>query len=550
MNTSEYIQKLADLKFAATRKKSKTVKKTNKVKKTRKSSKTLNSTPATYYPGYSGQQFIPYPDQQILSYPYQDQYPYPDFNMPDMNQLMQTLNSSQMHQAPQIPTTDQMNNSSDKPDNSSMLGRVADKFLPELSAYPLGKLVTGMEEYGNFKYDQSTPIGELFADFANNRLQQKGLNGNIYYTQTQPRSFLNSSTPRSDLENMIRSLGVPKTDAYSIYDSNGITDPEDIKELLSRPFTQDMIASRNSTGFSDRINKAQAEGQEWFGNLVRDINNGRRNGKSQQEAMADAFSNLMEDTSPFQNVKGVVRAPRNNLRALAHEYGHIESEMGNEAILNSRLGPAYGFLRTALSSPIDEIYQNYAPSNVKRFFGNISDSLNQTDFGKVINSLTQQVVLGNMQTLPTRAVSLTKGLGVLAPETMKDLKEKDPTGILNYIDEHPVASTIIAALPSIGREAATTIPGTKMTYDFWKALKNRNNEFMRNHVFSDQVRNGLSNLADINPNWEAAKFFMKNLGKTTLGITAPLIGVLALDKIMKWKQERDGNLANQPNNQI
>ena len=434
-----------------------------------------------------------------------------------------------------------------KPAQKSFIERAADKFLPEMAGGSIGYLAHGMEEYGNYKYNQSTPIGELFSDFANNTLKKKGLEGDIYYTQTFPRSpLINLHKDESDLTKILKSFISPKTQSISAYGDrvlgNSEEDKELIKHIFSEPFAKNMIDDLGNPErlgeLPDRLRKAMKNGDDWWGDVSRYINNETKKGKNRGMAFMEALSNQASNTEPFSNARGMVKTPRNNMRALAHEYGHIESEMGVDNIKKTKIGPVYDVLRKVLSDPINGLHESYSPDFLKNIVGKISGGLNSTPTGNIINR-SLQTVSGVNNSLPTQTVFLTKALGTISPDTLNNLKEKDPTGILDYIDEHPIASTLIASLPHVGREAATTIPGTRMTYEFWKALKDGNNEFMKNHVFSDEVRKGIKNLADINPGWEAAKFFGKNLGKTTISLTAPVLGLMAFNKVKEWLGQKD-----------
>lgn len=425
----------------------------------------------------------------------------------------------------------------------SILKRFGNTFLPDIAGSALGMAVHGAEEYGNFKYDQSTPIGELFSDFANDQLKKKGLEGNVYYTQTFPRSSLPANESDSEISKILKSLISAKTPSTSAFGFDKITDPEDIRENFSRPFAEDLKRHLMHGEPMDMLTKARRKGDSWFMDFMRDYNTAERdflkNNKQGTPPFLVALDKLKENVEPFKDARAIVKTPRNNMRALAHEYGHIESEMGVNEIQKTKLGPVYDFFRTVLSDPSDGLFQNYAPSGIKKFVNNISDKLNSTPLGANMNSFVQKAILGADRTLPSNIVLGTKLINVISPETSKKLEENDPTGILKYIDEHPVASAVIAGIPQAIRESATTIPGTKMTYEFWKALKDEGNQFMGNHVFADEVRKGVKNLADINPTWEAAKFFGKNLGKTTLGITAPIIGLMAMNKVKEWLKDKD-----------
>lgn len=425
----------------------------------------------------------------------------------------------------------------------STFERAVDNFGPEMLAIVPGGLVHGMEEFGNYKYDQSTPVGELFADFANSELKKKGLTGEIFYTQTVPRTLLKETTDGSDIARAVQSVFVPKTPSISAYSSSVIAgNTEEEKKLLRKyfadPFTRDMNKHLADYGSSDRFEKALLQGDDWIGQMQIAMNREMRNGSDKNTAFAKALEEQLTNIEPFKNARGFVRTPRNNMRALAHEFGHIESEMNEGKLVDSPVGPVYNFVKTVVSDPLNGLYERFAPDFIKKPISDIYNKLDTTGVGRVINGIAP-TFLGAHMTLPTSAVTGIKLVDTISPETFNSLKEKDPTGILEFVEEHPVSSSIIAGLPQVVRETVTTVPGTRMTYNFWKAIKDGNNQFMKDHVFADQVRKGLGDLSKINPTWEAAKFFGKNLGKATIGITAPMLGLMAVDKLKDWINSKD-----------
>lgn len=418
------------------------------------------------------------------------------------------------------------------------MGRLADKFKGELDTAVVEILGRGLEEYGNLKTDQATPIGELFSDFANDQLKKKkGMKGNIYYSQSFPRSYLEGMKNPNELKNIAGSLVAPKTEAYSglVLDSE-FGNPSIVENAFNTPIHNNMIKELATGKKPDRLTKALKAGDDWAGGYQRAKNLLMRNGVPENQAEIQAIGATWQYGNLFKDAKGIVVTPRNNLRSLAHEYGHIESELGVE-----KLGPTYNFFRTVLSDPMESIYGKVVPDKIKAVINDKIYPKVTSVIGTDTWNQLKRLALGSERSLPLQAVLATKAMDVIAPETMDKLKEKDPTGVLDFIDEHPTASAIIAELPHIGREAATTIPGTKMTYEFWKALKDGNNEFMKNHVFADEVRQGLKDLSKVNPSWEAAKFLGKNVAKTTFGITAPLLGLYAAGKIRNWLGKKDDN---------
>lgn len=442
----------------------------------------------------------------------------------------------------------------------SFMDKLVDKMGPGLISIPIGKAVHGMEEYGNLMIDQNTPpIGELFSDFATDRLKKKGLKGEVYYTQTMPRTKVSASPKDNILKKIFMSIEAPKTESYSNYLRGSKPTPEWIRENIAEPFANDMtfmyetakkynpdiLISKGDDIIqsSDRFVKADMLKDDLMGAITRKYNAIIKEKPDilNSDAIHEAIKSTGKLDELYKDPKVIVRTPRNNLRALAHEYGHVESNMGNDKILNSAIGSVYRPIRDILSAPLASHYKNHAPEGLQKFLGGISDAMDKNPVGSIINSVVQNNVLGKMRTLPVHAVTAINALSLISPDSMKKLKEKDPTGILNFVDEHPIASSVIASLPQVGREAATTIPGTKLTYDFWKALKDGNNEFMKNHVFTDDIRKGIKNLADINPGYEAAKFFGKNLGKTTLAVTAPLLGLAAIEGFKKWFGGNNGS---------
>ena len=450
----------------------------------------------------------------------------------------------------EIGKTNSTGTNTDKPKklkkDTTLFERLTNKMVPEISTVPTGLIAHGLEEYGNLMTDQSTPIGELFSDFAKDQISQKGFKDGIYYTQTQPRSYIKDQVNSSPLKKIWGSITSPKTEAVTSFYPRAAKG-EEIKNIFSGPLTKDIQDAMKLEGRSDVLDKAVANADDMAGALVRKIRSlMQREGKSFEEAQDLAIDSLKTNTDLYKNPRVVVKAPRNNLRALAHEYGHVEDEIMKSSISKSKIGPVYDFLRTSLAAPSEELYMRYTPEKVKNILGKVSDKINSTAPGLWMNKNFQSYVLGKYSPLPAQAVALTKGLGIIAPDTMDKLKEKDPTGILNFVDEHPVASSIIAGLPHMSEEIATTIPGTKMTYKFWQALKDENNQFMKNHVFADSVRKGIKDLSKISPGWEAAKFFGKNLGKTTLGITAPIISMLAVGKVKDWLGGKDESSVDEP----
>lgn len=441
----------------------------------------------------------------------------------------------------EVGKTKSVGTEAEKPEpvqKKTFMSRLADNFKSDLDTTIVERLGHGLAEYGNLKTDQSTPIGELFADFANDQLKKrKGMKGNIYYSQAFPRSYLDGMKNPNEIKNIIGSIAAPKSEAYSglVMDSE-LGNPGIIENAFNTPIHDNMIKELATGQKPDRLVKAIKSGDDWASGYQKAKNLLMRNGVPEDQAEIQAIGTVWQYGNLFKDAKGIVVTPRNNLRSLAHEYGHIESELDVE-----KLGPAYNFVRTVLSDPLESIYGNIVPDKIKNVINNVIYPKVTGVVGTDTWNQVKELALGSQRSLPFQSVLTAKALNVIAPETMDKLKEKDPTGVLNFIDEHPVAASIISELPHIGREAATTIPGTRMTYEFWKALKDGNNEFMKNHVFANEVRQGLKDLSKINPSWEAAKFLGKNVAKTTFGITAPLMGLYAVGKLRDWLSRKDGN---------
>lgn len=432
-----------------------------------------------------------------------------------------------------------VNSKAEQKETPGIKERAAKAYTPNVSDMALSSLLAASAILGNHYTDQSAPIGEMMADYAIDDLKKKGWN--VEYYQSYPRSHIHPGYgPVGATINSFLVPGPPTKIVSRPRDpitGKRIPMPDkDLRNVFGRMKGEAISQEFTLNLFPDKMLKAKATGDPWLDKIVKLIK-GRptvdklKNGKpvATDETARLIASAIGTDASKLRDVDAIVVAPRNNERAIAHEFGHMYQKVDSAVpYKNETLNKLKGIgdqVWRFMSRPLEGALPKDALGKVNETMGKIPNPM--------VRDITRTAI-GLNTSVPNHLINLIKTINVFAPELSEKMEEKDPTGAIKFINENPAIAAGIAGLPHAIMEMSTTVPGTKLTYNFWKDL---NSGKLNKHPFAKDV---LKSVGKKLPAMEAAKFFGKNLFYTAAPIYAPLVGLWAYNKY-KESQDSDKN---------
>lgn len=363
-----------------------------------------------------------------------------------------------------------------------------------------GEIGQGISRVGwnlhNTSVPQSSPIGELFADYAQDKLRHHS--GNILHVPSAIRAADNSS-----LFNILTSPitayvdSVPAGRKILPEELSSIT--EDLLKHLGAEYTGDVPP--------DKLTKLRLSG-----------------GVS---SVDDLIKHL-----DMTNLKHYVSVPRNNIPAMAHEYGHIagmnelEPEVG-QPIRNSlkALGrKAWAVLAESAGSALPEI-----PGLDKAHRAAVS-AIRGSSLPKPISESIITMLFGT--SLPVLGTAALANFDT-ARNVAKAVSPFDSVdNAIDWIGENPGTSVGVASIPFLTHEMFTSAPGGKLVYDFFNDLPNKAG-ILAKHPYTDDV---LKAVGKVSPNKEVLKFLAHNVG-IVAGRAALPLGLIAANYLMNRNKE-------------
>lgn len=359
---------------------------------------------------------------------------------------------------------------------------------------------------------QDTPIGEIFADFAIDRIKQNSnIPVDIAYVQKYPRVY-SDAIP----ESMRTPLGDFVADAFL---SNGANvdkfikeRPEELGELIDefrRAGTEHLQNELNGAIPADKLRK--------FNNVVGDV--------------------LNKEFTPSADINFIVHAPRNNLATAAHEFGHIVNDTSAYAdSINDT--SVLGKIRNAARSIWDNVgVKSITESSL------VPESIRNGIFDRV-NSIKNPILRNAATMLTSTGMPTALTLATLPFTTSKTFRDAvgslDSSGntqeVMDWIGDNAVTVSALAAAPRLIEEAATTIPGYKLTVDFWNEFNKGANGALKDHPL---MREAAGLVGKKTPWLEGLKFIGRN-SLHFLPALAP-VAVAAISSYMNSGGTDDGN---------
>ncbi|NCU30996.1 hypothetical protein EOM57_04290 [Candidatus Saccharibacteria bacterium] len=385
---------------------------------------------------------------------------------------------------------------------------VAPSFYNTLVARPLNNL-------SNYLSDQSAPTGELFADYIKKSIDKPG--NYTFFRQNQPRSFMEV--------NKFLGAFMP-----SMANVQYIPPYEEMKPEHSRAFKKmvidEYLREMSSKGVAG---KGIADKVDSLVDLFTNKTNQLKGRNSPKMDLLDKLQYL-KGKSPFSDYRNIVYTGRNDLSAMAHEVGHIVNDRSKADFFRSLPGgEVLEKVHRIIAAPISDSFGDY------KFTAGLMDS--------AISAARKIPVLGDLGDGAIRAVIGSTSAPVLgmtallasdtARNAVKDVMPFDAAkDALDWVGDNPELAMVVAAAPVALDELATTLPGTKFTYNFYKDLLTRGSK-LRQMPLAEKV---LKATKGKSPVIEAAKFVGKNLLAGSTYMAAPL-GLYVINSLLKSGKE-------------
>lgn len=380
---------------------------------------------------------------------------------------------------------------------------VAPSFYNTLVARPLNNL-------SNYLSDQSAPTGELFADYIKKSIDKPG--NYTFFRQNQPRSFMEvNKFLGAFMPSMANVQYVPPYEEMKLEHSRAF------KKMVIDEYLREM----SSKGAADKVDS-----------LVDLFTNKTNQLKGRNSLKMDFLDKLqyLKGKSPFSDYRNVVYTGRNDLSAMAHEVGHIVNDRSKADFFRSLPeGKVLEKVNRIIAAPISDSFGDY------KLTAGLMDS--------VVSAARKIPVLGNLGDGAIRAVIGSTsvpalGMGALlasdnARNAIKDVMPFDAAkNALDWVGDNPELAMVAAAAPLALDELATTLPGTKFIYNFYKDLQTRGSK-LRQMPLAEKV---LKATKGKSPVIEAAKFVGKNLLAGSTYMAAPL-GLYVINSLLKSGEE-------------
>lgn len=236
--------------------------------------------------------------------------------------------------------------------------------------------------------------------------------------------------------------------------------------------------------------------------------------KAVERGLAVSIEDLaaqMASQHDFSKGLGMVTAPKNNTYAITHELGHLADDVavsGLQEKANSLL-PGLG----------DLAYRGYSMAT-----GPLREHLQKIPaFDKFQTSLrARSPVLGNLlNTVTSASVPGIATAALAGSQTIRDiLRTVIPLDVtdkaMDFVEEHPVITSMSGSIPQIMSELYTNIPGTKLTHDFYSHLNSLG------PAAAGELGSLAAKAGKFSPILEAAKFLGHNLLSHMTYLTVPV----------------------------
>ena len=383
-------------------------------------------------------------------------------------------------------------------------------------ASALGTSSNLLSRFLNRQTPQNLPIGELFADFAIDSIKKSSdIPVSVSYVQKYPRvgSDVIPEELKTNIGSFLQDIFTPSSAHTDIFIKEGL--PGESEELL-RIFRNTGLdhLKREATGIipPDKLQKA---------------------GGSMEAVLTKEFS-------PNTNISFIVKSPRNNISTAAHEFGHVindsrafSSSLNNNSILD-KIRNAAGYLWQNLGvKSVTE--SDLIPSSINNTIYNAANNIKSPLLKDIVHYFSSA-------SMPTPLVLAT--LPLTSSKTVRDtIGSLDSSGktqeIMDWIGDNATAISALATAPRLIDEMATTIPGYKLTVDFWKEFNKGNKGVLGNHPLLSKA----SDLIGKKTPWlEGLKF----IGRNSLHFIPALapVAVSAISNYMNKVNENDGNREN------
>lgn len=363
-----------------------------------------------------------------------------------------------------------------------------------------GEIGQGISRAGwnfhNAATPQNSTIGELFADYAQDKLRHSS--GNVLYVPSSIR------TP--DGSSLLAMMTSPVT-AY----------------VDSVPAGRKILPSELSSITEDLLKHL---GAEYTGDVPPD-----KLTKLKLSGGVSSVDDLIKHLD-MANLKHYVSVPRNNVPAMAHEFGHIAGMNELEPVsgqpvrnaLKAMGRKAWAVLAESSGSSLPEIpiAEDVHRAAVSAIRGTslpkpLSESLITMLFGSSL-PVMGTAALANFETARNAAKAIS-------PFDSVD-------NAIDWIGENPGTSVGVASIPFLTHEMFTSAPGGKLVYDFFNDLPDKAG-ILAKHPYTDDV---LKAVGKVSPNKELLKFLTHNIG-IVAGRAALPLGLIAANYLMNRNKE-------------
>lgn len=380
---------------------------------------------------------------------------------------------------------------------------VAPSFYNTLVARPLNNL-------SNYLSDQSAPTGELFADYIKKSIDKPG--NYTFFRQNQPRSLMEvNKFLGAIMPSMANVQYIPPYEKMKLEHSLAF------KKMVIGEYLREM----SSKGAADKVDS-----------LVDLFTNKTNQLKGRNSPKMDLLDKLqyLKGKSPFSDYRNIVYTGRNDLSAMAHEVGHIVNDRSKADFFRSLPGgEVLEKVHRIIAAPISDSFGDY------KFTAGLMDS--------AISAARKIPVLGDLGDGAIRAVIGSTSAPVLgmtallasdnARNAIKDVMPFDAAkDALDWVGDNPELAMVAAAAPVALDELATTLPGMKFTYNFYRDLQTQGSK-LRRMPLAEKV---LKATKGKSPVIEAAKFVGKNLLAGSTYMAAPL-GLYVINSLLKSGKE-------------
>ena len=348
----------------------------------------------------------------------------------------------------------------------------------------------------NAHIPQNSAIGELFADYAIDKLKHP--NGNVMYIPSPIRA------PESN--SIFQMLFSPVSAYVDSVPTGSKISKVDLDMVTDSLMTQ-LGMEHAGVVPSDKLPKLRQLG-----------------GISSKE---DLIKKLNMD-----DLRYVVSVPRNNIPAMAHEFGHVAGRNELEPLTDQPVRnalkavgrKAWSLLGESSGSALADI------PGVSDLYAAAKAGIRGAGMPKpVAETLITMLFGAPLPVMGAAAVSNSKTIR----DVLKAVSPFDSVdNAIDWIGENPGTSVGVASIPFLTHEMFTSAPGGKLVYDFFNDLPNKAGVLAK-HPYTDDV---LKAVGKVSPNKELLKFLTHNIG-IVAGRAALPLGLIAANYLMNRNKE-------------